>query len=173
MKPLRIVLFLIVAAILVVAALWLAGKDDAPVPEGPGDGFFGAIIPSGTSPTASQIDLSLSDGTVVQVADFTTGKTASELPNATYYEMTESDSAARDSFTVTYGTDSSFAVELLVEPLRDSRLAAEAYLRQKLELSDAQLCRLELTVAVPNNVNEFYSGSDLGLSFCPDAVPLP
>jgi hypothetical protein len=35
------------------------------------------------------------------------------------------------------------------------------------------MCGLNYTVSVPYSVNAIYSGSNLGFSFCPDAVVLP
>lgn len=68
--------------------------------------------------------------------------------------------------------DASFAVGLESEPLADARLKAEAYLRSTLQVSDEQLCELSIFVAVPSRVNQFYSGKNLGLSFCPGATVL-
>jgi hypothetical protein len=173
MKALRIIVTLFSLALLVWAAFALLAPDSEPTETRDSNGFFGAIFPSGSTARSPMTEITLTDGSSVQVPDLTTGKTPAELTNATYYELTEGDDSADGSFTVTYGTDSSFAIQLLEEPLSESRAAAEGYLRLKLGLSDAQMCALDTTVAVPNSVNEFYSGSDLGLSFCPGSVQLP
>lgn len=168
----RIIIVLLLAFLAGVIALSLFRSDE---PDGntPDGSFFGGLFPSGSTPAAGSTTLTLSDGGTVQVRDLTVGKTPAELGNATYYELTEGDATAEERFSITYGTDSSFSIALLMEPLSESRAAAEEYLRQKLGLSDQQLCGLYITVAVPNYVNEFYSAADVGLSFCPGATRLP
>jgi hypothetical protein len=65
-----------------------------------------------------------------------------------------------------------FYITLLTEPLAETRKTAEQYLMQRLGLNQANLCRLQYMVSVPNRVNSFYAGKSLGFSFCPGATPL-
>lgn len=65
-----------------------------------------------------------------------------------------------------------FNVTLLEQPLGVVRAEAEAVLRQRLGLSDQQLCALRYSVAVPAFVSVDASGIDYRFSFCSDAVSL-
>lgn len=65
-----------------------------------------------------------------------------------------------------------FNITLLDVPLATTRAEAEAALRQRLGLSDQQLCALRYGVAVPAFVSPDASGVDYRFSFCPDAVSL-
>jgi hypothetical protein len=65
-----------------------------------------------------------------------------------------------------------FNITLLKEPLAETRRSAEQYLLQRLGVTEAELCVLQYTVAVPNRVNSFYAGESLGFSFCPGAKSL-
>lgn len=66
-----------------------------------------------------------------------------------------------------------FNVVLNQEPIGESRRAAENYLMSALGISQQSMCNLMYTVSVPNHVNSQFSGTNLGFSFCPNAVPLP
>ncbi len=66
----------------------------------------------------------------------------------------------------------SFAIGLEKEPIAQSRLEAEAYLKSVLQISNDDLCTLNVFVGVPASVNQFYAGRNLGLSFCPGSVSL-
>lgn len=69
--------------------------------------------------------------------------------------------------------NNSFAVGLLVEPIAQARRDAELYLQSMLGVEQRELlCLLDVYVGVPYTVNEFYSGQNLGLSFCPGSVQL-
>lgn len=68
--------------------------------------------------------------------------------------------------------DGSFAIALLEEPLVETRILAEESLQNRLKISESEMCRLSVFVGVPVSINTFYSGTNLGLSFCPDAVRL-
>jgi len=66
-----------------------------------------------------------------------------------------------------------FNITILHEPIGETRVAAETYLTNTLGLTQEQMCSLNYTVYVPNSVSSSYSGTNLGFSFCPSAVPLP
>lgn len=68
--------------------------------------------------------------------------------------------------------DGSFTISLRVEPLAKTRLQVEKVLKEHLGLTEEQMCQLKFTMSVPNSVNSFYAGTDLGFSFCPGATPL-
>lgn len=66
-----------------------------------------------------------------------------------------------------------FNILLNTLPLSKSRLEAEEELRTKLNLTNQQLCKLEVYVSVFGWVDEKYSGQNLGLSFCSNSITLP
>jgi hypothetical protein len=66
-----------------------------------------------------------------------------------------------------------FNVELLSEPIGQSRIVAEQYFLQHLGVPAADLCRIRYTISAPTSVSSLYGGVDLRFSFCPGAVPLP
>jgi len=65
-----------------------------------------------------------------------------------------------------------FNIGLFSEPIATARLDAEQYLLQELGITKEQMCMLNYTVSAPVSVNEYYSGTNLGFSFCPGSVPL-
>lgn len=65
-----------------------------------------------------------------------------------------------------------FNVILYAEPLSRARIEAEQYLLGALGITREQMCFLDYTVSVPNFVNEYYTGRNLGFSFCPGSIPL-
>lgn len=66
-----------------------------------------------------------------------------------------------------------FNIALLQEPIGEQRLAAEQYLMARLGITPDQMCRLDYMVSVPDRINSYYSGKNLGFSFCPGATALP
>jgi len=77
------------------------------------------------------------------------------------------------SFGVIFNeTNGSFAIGLEKEPIAQARRDAEAYMKRTLGVSEEDMCLLNIFVGVPFRVNEFYSGKNLGLSFCPGSVSL-
>ncbi len=64
-----------------------------------------------------------------------------------------------------------FNIVLLQEPIGQVRRAAERYLMEHLGISQAQMCQLQYTVAVPDSVSAIYT--TLGFSFCPESVVIP
>jgi hypothetical protein len=76
-------------------------------------------------------------------------------------------------YTITYeSTEQFFNVVLLKEPLRDSRLQAEEYLKSLLNITDQEMCQLKYTLSTPLYVSEQRSGIDFRFSFCEGAVTL-
>jgi hypothetical protein len=140
------------------------------------DGTSGAVTPTRLVPTR--------EGKTVAVPDFTAGKSSVQIGDdaadvqydlTPYPDYEPGKPYPTHAFDVQFnGIGSQFVVTLNEEPLGASRLAAEAFFRDTLELTDAQLCTLDILVGVPYSVNESFSGyQNLGLSFCPDAFRLP
>lgn len=77
-------------------------------------------------------------------------------------------------YQITYIADTKyFTISLTQEPVGESRSKAENYLMQLLGATKDQMCSLNYSVNVPNDVNTQYAGMNLGFSFCPNAVQLP
>ncbi len=66
-----------------------------------------------------------------------------------------------------------FNISLLAEPIGQTRVEMEHDLMTKLGVSENAMCLLNYMVSVPYWVNAFYTGKNLGFSFCPGAVVLP
>ncbi len=115
--------------------------------------------------------LQAKDGSVIAVRDFTKQNQPSIAGPKTGYQVAGANTA---DFQILYFPDQSyFLVSLFVEPLGATRTKAEDALRQKLRLSDAQLCTLNIDVGTDAATNADYAGRNLGLSFCSNAVRLP
>ncbi len=65
-----------------------------------------------------------------------------------------------------YQPDNSFAISISQKPVMTARAQAEAALLEQLGISQADACKLKVTVGVPISVDPQYAGMDLGLSFC-------
>lgn len=77
-------------------------------------------------------------------------------------------------FSIVYfESENAFAITLLSLPLSSARSTAEENLLQQLGIAAQDACALAISVSVPYTIDDDYSGRELGLSFCPGAVPLP
>jgi hypothetical protein len=143
---------------------------------GPGN-TSGTPVGGGTA-TTSSLTIQDTSGASVTVPDFTASHTPIEEGSQTYYDLSHSGPVygdEKDQFDILYGENNSyFLITLLAEPLGDTRLSAQAALASMLNLSDSELCKLNITVGVPYSVNSVYSTySNLGLSFCSGSTELP
>lgn len=161
----------------------------APQPSPPPGSFTGSINTtqsSGTNPTGSQTNtqqnvpqatLMIKDysGTPVLVRDFLHNSNTTQDPvNQGYYHIGATASDTTASFAISYINDTQFfGIALLREPLSTSRQEAEQYLMQQLGISQDEMCKLNYTMSVSNDVNQYYAGDSFGFSFCPGAMPLP
>lgn len=160
----------LLSVLLVVLFLVL---DQPTAPEDPG----GEIIftPSPSVPLPSENDgtltVALRDGTPISVPNFTLEDQPEGASAENGYEVAGSGDSA---YHILYmPEDSYFLISLYEEPLGEVRRRAEAELRSTLRLSDAALCSLNAEVLTTIDVNEQYSGQNLGLSFCAGSVVLP
>lgn len=142
---------------------------DTPEPPSGNDPFGG--VGAGTRVPPNMIRLTLTDGTTADVPDFTKEVQPEGASAENGYQVGGSDDAPFQ--ILYYPNDAGFLISLLAEPLGENRLKAEAALRGKLQLPDAELCKLNAQVATSIYVNETYAGQNLGLSFCSGAVRLP
>jgi len=78
-----------------------------------------------------------------------------------------------EDFSISYSqTDEFFTIVILNEPIAEVRKQAELFLKSRLGVGDAEMCQLRYSFSVPYWVNEFYTGRELGFSFCPGSVSL-
>jgi len=77
-------------------------------------------------------------------------------------------------FQILYiGLDQSFLITIKDENLSSARFLAEKELLNILGISQKDICRLLVAVTVPHDVSGNAAGSDYGLSFCPNGIPMP
>lgn len=178
--------FLIIVSIVVILVIGLgayfflapSSTEIPPPPPGLQDPFgtpSGTLSPSTTPHTGPLLILETKSGEQTSVPDFTSSKQSFPIGRETYYFITNNQETMGEdaAFDIVYGTDSSISIGLFKEPLGATRLEAESALRQLLKLPTESICALYVSVAVPNSVNQFYAGKNLGLSFCPGATALP
>lgn len=168
-----ILLLLLVALLLAGGILYtLYTRDDVGLLEDQGIQF-----PSSGGPAVDVVQLSTRDGGMVTVKDFLVDpSTQADEANPGSYFLGQhfSESGPVPPYTITYIAASSyFNIGLFSEPLGAHRKAAEAFLMQRLGISEGQMCALKYTVSTPVRVSEQYSGQSLGFSFCPGSVELP
>ncbi len=124
------------------------------------------------------------DGTQVTLPDFAKGTKSTvvgQTPDDLQYDLTPYPEYVPGTPYTTHEFDiafnqktSEFIVTLNQEPLGHARIAAEAFLKSKLGVTDKDLCSLNVTIAVPYDVNErFADYKNLGPSTCPGAAKLP
>ena len=136
---------------------------------------FGSVPSQNVLPTGDILTVTFSDGTQASVPNFTkTNQPSWAGPSG--YEVAGTPDA---DFLITYipkdsaGHREQFLITLQKEPLGATRKAAEDALRQKLQLTNAQLCALDTQVRAAPGLNDAYNGQILGLSFCSGSVMLP
>lgn len=119
--------------------------------------------------------LTLRDGRTVSVPDFTYNHPQVDAEGVTYVLLTQTPEGVEEDtrYGIVFGTDSTFTIGLFEEPFGASRRAAEEKLLKLLGLPEVALCTLDVSVGVPDTIGGAYAGKNLGLSFCPKAIPLP
>ena len=79
-----------------------------------------------------------------------------------------------DEYTIYYNQYSSVIfIHLYATPLGLMRQQAERKLKEILPLQDSEICEIDIAVTTNPFVDQEFSGRNLGLTFCPNAVPLP
>ena len=98
------------------------------------------------------------------------------LPDQSFRDLSGSES---DNFSLAYLpydkklSQIEYNIWLNKKPLSGARLKAEESLRAITKLSNEKLCQLDVFMWVPPEVDEEYTGQNLGLSFCPGSATLP
>jgi hypothetical protein len=181
MKKILIILGIILALLVIVLgvrAIFFHPPATQPGPKNQDPFGFSSSTPStATNPGQSNktLLLKLGDGSVVSVPNFID---PSQPSWATPSQLLVAGDPAED-FLITYipaDSQSSlpeFIITLQNEPLGATRLEVEDVLRNKLRLTDKQLCLLNVSIETAPGLSETYDGRQLGLSFCSGAVKLP
>jgi hypothetical protein len=137
---------------------------------------FGSITVPGSIASESRLSLVTTAGDTLSVPDFTKGKEPIAFAGESYYFLYGPEYSSEGfAYSVQYHTtDSSFLIELLAEPLGESRDKAKEYLRELLKVPAASLCDIRVRVVVSAAMNQQFAASEnLGLSGCPGSVELP
>ncbi len=132
------------------------------------------VITTGAGvPSTQEISLVAVGGGVITAENFLKNpNTIADPVNSGYYDFGSTTSTP--PFMVTYIAPTQyFNIELLQEPIGQTRELAQQYLEQYLGISTSDLCKLNYTVSTPSEVSKLYGGVDLRFGSCPDATVLP
>lgn len=182
-----IILLSSIAVIGTGAVLLFFFRGGQPAPEAQnistGSGFPVAGQSAGVTPSAGvttvpaqKLSLPATDGGTITVDNFLNSPdTVADPVNQGYYSLNYSIPAATSSpYLITYiASTHYFNIELLQEPLGQTRELAQQYLEQHLGILASDLCKLNYTISAPSSVSSLYGGVNLGFSVCPDAITLP
>ena len=174
MKPFFITVPILVLIALGVGAFFLLKGGNGTQEPGPSEDPFGNGAVSGggnVTPPSPSLTVTLANGLTASVPDFTKEDQPEVASPENGYQV--GGSAESDYQVLYFPQDSYFLLTIFAEPIGPNRLSAEAELRSRLKLSNDELCALNADVFVTADANETYAGTNLGLSFCPGAVPLP
>ncbi len=179
MKRVALVLFLLGLLICIALAAYLIFSRSlpatTPTQSTTGTNPFG-FSTTPNAPAGERIALTLEDGSTVSVSNFTASGQPEWASESNGYQVVGDDEGL---YLVTYlpadefGAQAQFLVSILAEPLSEVRTQAENALRNRLDVSNEELCALDIQVWTDSDVNASYAGRDLGLSFCPGATALP
>ncbi len=155
-----------------------------PEPGNGGDPETTFPIGTGTSSTGTddekRIALTTQSGEIIRVRNFLEAPaTVPDTSNLGYYFLGNTFSTTPESgvsspaYVISYIAETQyFNITLLTEPLARARISAEGYLMTYLGISAEEMCKLSYMVSTPHYVNEYYTGSSLGFSFCSGSIPL-
>lgn len=195
-KKLIIGIFSIIAILIIVAILWFfifASTQQSPPPADgnslvsfPSSGQFPVATTETSSSSLDTMTVSSTDGGAIITNDFIhNGITLPDAANNGRYllagnlgycisDAQQCQAGTTTSFNIFYDrTDDSFTIALLKEPLGQVRLKAQQFLMTTLGITQDEMCRLNYRIGTTYHVNSFYSGENLGFSFCPGATVLP
>ncbi len=134
-------------------------------------------IPSPASSTQTQggVAAATRSGGSITVADFKKDPETKVNASGSLFYLSGglTPSPSKTPYSIFYvEADKTFHITLLQEPLRSVRAQAEQTLLKKLSVTEQQACSLVVYVGTPGQVNEYYAGKEIGLSFCPGAEAL-
>ncbi|MES2135032.1 MAG: hypothetical protein V4449_02230 [Patescibacteria group bacterium] len=130
---------------------------------------------TGQSAISNKFEIATTEGGLL-VSDFTKAPGVASTTGASFSlswfpgstSATSSDNASYEIYY--YPEDTFFIVVILKEPIGEVRRQATDDLKEKLGVSDKELCTLVADVNVPYFVNEFYAGKNIGFPGCTGAV---
>lgn len=141
---------------------------------------------STSSPSTGTMTLSTRDNEVLVVNDFLHNNvTIPDEVNPGRYLLAgnlgycpshpqQCQAASSTSFMIFYNTEQqSFTVALTAEPIGQARLDMEQFLILTLGIPQQQLCKVKYYIGVARYVNDQYTATNLGFSFCSGATSLP
>lgn len=118
--------------------------------------------------TRGELTFTTTTGTEIATADIRTLRTARHLGFG-QYQLIDQLQNPDIPYAITYDDiQKVFVVALLETPIRESRDAAVVALGELLEVSNEELCQLDVTIFVPVNVHPGYENSVLKLGVCED-----
>lgn len=167
-KSYLIILAVMLLIVLGAGAFFFLFERGAPNPAEPVDDPFGQVGGMGGGSSVPSFTVRNEEGQPVTVPDFRNTPQPERAGNDLYQVA-----VGQDFQIIYFPNDSYFLVSLTAEPLKDARLNAESALISALQLTADELCALSISVQTSADVNEFYAGSDLGLTFCSDYIALP
>lgn len=106
-------------------------------------------------------------GNRVPVRNFIKDLDTIPLANDFYEVRYESDEGGDVGQIYYYSGAGNILILLDQNPLADSRVKMEEELKAMTELSEVELCDLDVVVTTDENINFEYAGKNIGLSFCP------
>jgi len=131
------------------------------------------------SPSAPNPDATISiagEGGSVSVKNFLLDETTvtdKSNPGQYYIAGEFSPASNNPAYSIVYKEkDQAFTIGLWREPLSQTRTHAEEEFLRVLGISKEAACRLRYVISAPYEISPFYSGKNLGFSFCPGAVEL-
>jgi hypothetical protein len=172
----------VVAALLIVvlAFIFLGGPKPVPVenqnpvsfPTSNSSGG-GTVTQEPGITTSAAISVQTFSGGTLTTNDFIhNGATIIDPSNAGNYYLTGT--TTPNGFAIAYNASSHFfTISLDREPLANTRAASETFLLSALGITQNDLCGLNYYVGTSAYTNSFYTGKNLGFSFCPGATILP
>ena len=163
-----IILLLVISMLLMYISIRLLLVKSSPDPEE----VFVIFPEVNTAIESGLITLITQDGEV-QINDVRSLPNVIQMSNARYEIRTPDADEFFNPFTINFAADSgTFAISLSEEPLAETRRRMEVFLQNILGISSSDMCKLKVYVGVNVYVNEYFSGKNLGFSFCPGSVAL-
>ncbi len=132
------------------------------------------ISESGRTLAPDEIPVLLKSGGSLPVHDIRSdeGTTKDEGSFHRLYDFGPKDSVEPRFILLYSEMDQGFLMTLLATPLTEVRREAEQEFLKRLQISEREACFLSVSVGVPVSISDTFSGRDLGLSFCPNSIPL-
>ncbi|MFT5037212.1 MAG: hypothetical protein ACI9VM_000789 [Candidatus Azotimanducaceae bacterium] len=113
------------------------------------------------------------EGSVIEINNVRTLPATREVSSGRYELRQSVDDEYFLPFNIVYAEGGgSFAISINAEPVVETRRSMEEFLRSMLGISEVEMCKLNVYVGVPTDVNSFLSGQNIGFSFCPGSVSL-